>query len=233
MLQGALWAIAITFDVGVPFLFFAEGWKLMPSHFAERYGLIVIIALGESIVAIGVGSHEVVDLGVVTAATLGMGISAALWWLYFDMISWLAVRRLVEAEPGRQQNELARDAYGVLHFPIVAGIVLAALGLKTTLAHVGDPLDTIPAVALLGGVALYLLGHVAFRWRLVHTMSRHRLLCSVVLVALFPLAVEVPALATVALVLLVLCLLVVYEVRRFAETRDHVRHQLAGGRVAE
>ena len=111
--------------------------------------------------------------------------------------------------------------------------MLAALGLKTTLAHVGDPLDTFPpwrfsaasrstcsATSLSGG------GYV-------HTMSRHRLLCSVVLVALFPLAVEVPALATVALVLLVLCLLVVYEVRRFAETRDHVRHQLAGGRVAE
>jgi low temperature requirement protein LtrA len=231
--QAALWVLALVIDVGAPLLFWSEGWQLMPAHFAERFGLIVIIALGESIVAIGVGSHEVVDLGVVVAATLGMAISAALWWLYFDVISWLAVRRLVEAAPGREQNELARDAYGVLHFPIVAGIVLAALGLKTTLAHVDDPLDPVPAAALVGGVALYLVGHVVFRWRLVHTLSRHRLLCAVVLVALFPVAAEIPALATVALVLLVLSVLVVYEVTRFAATRERVRHELAGGRVAE
>ncbi|HEY1315965.1 MAG TPA: low temperature requirement protein A [Gaiella sp.] len=231
--QGALWVLALVIDVGAPLLFWAEGWQLMPAHFAERFGLIVIIALGESIVAIGVGSHEVVDLGVVTAAILGVGIAAALWWLYFDVIAWLAVRRLVEAEPGREQNELARDAYGVLHYPIVAGIVLAALGLKTTLADVNDPLDAVPAAALVGGVALYLLGHVAVRWRIVHTLARHRLVCALVLVALFPLALEIPALATVALVMVVVSGLVVYEVRRFAETRDRVRHRLAGGRVAE
>jgi low temperature requirement protein LtrA len=231
--QGALWVLALVIDVGAPLLFWAEGWQLMPAHFAERFGLIVIIALGESIVAIGLGSHEVVDLGVVTAAILGVGIAAALWWLYFDVIAWLAVRRLVEAEPGREQNELARDAYGVLHYPIVAGIVLAALGLKTTLADVNDPLDAVPAAALVGGVALYLLGHVAVRWRIVHTLARHRLVCALVLVALFPLALEIPALATVALVMVVVSGLVVYEVRRFAETRDRVRHRLAGGRVAE
>ena len=162
-----------------------------------------------------------------------MAIAAAFWWLYFDVIAWLAVRHLVEAEPGREQNELARDAYGVLHFPIVAGIVLAALGLKTTLAHVGDPLDPVPAAALVGGAALYLLGHVAFRLRLVHTLSRHRLVCAAALVALFPLALEIPALATVALVLLILVVLVVYEVKRFAETRDRVRHELTRGHVAE
>src|SRR6476619_7726196 len=87
VVQGALWAIAIAFDVGIPLLFFAEGWQLMPAHFAERFGLIVIIALGESIVSIGVGSHEVVNLGVVAAATLGVGIAAALWWLYFDVVA--------------------------------------------------------------------------------------------------------------------------------------------------
>jgi low temperature requirement protein LtrA len=230
-LQGALWAIAITFDVGVPFLFFAEGWRLMPSHFAERYGLIVIIALGESIVAIGVGANEVVDGGVIVAAVLGVAIAAALWWLYFDVIVWLGEQRLSQAPPGREQNELARDSYSIIHFPLVAGIVLAAFGLKKTLEHVGDPLDPVPAAALVGGVAVYLLGHVAFRWRQVHTLSRQRSLAAVATLLLYPVALAVPALLTVALVLVVLCLLIVYEVTRFAENRARVRQELAHGHL--
>jgi low temperature requirement protein LtrA len=232
-LQAALWAIALVLDVGAPFLFWAEGWQMFPAHFAERFGLIVIIALGESIVAIGVGSNAVVDLGVVAAATLGVAIAAAMWWLYFDVTARLAERRLSNATPGREQNEMARDAYSLLHFPMVAGIVLSALGLKTTLAHVGDPLEAVPAFALLGGVALYLLAHVGFRWRLVHSLSRHRLACALLLLALLPLALELPALATLALVVAVLSALIVYEVTRFAETRDRVRHELSRGHVPD
>jgi low temperature requirement protein LtrA len=231
VVQGGLWALAITLDVGAPFLFWAEGWRLMPSHFAERYGLIVIIALGESIVAIGVGAHEVVDLGVVTASVVGVGIAAALWWLYFDVIVWLGEKRLVQTPPGKEQNELARDSYSIIHFPLVAGIVLAAFGLKKTLERVGDPLDSVPAAALVGGVALYLLGHVAFRWRQVHSLSRQRTLAAVVAVLLYPVALVVPALGTIALVLALLCALIVYEVLRFAETRERVRHELARGHV--
>jgi low temperature requirement protein LtrA len=229
--QGALWAIAITLDVGAPFLFWAEGWRLMPSHFAERYGLIVIIALGESIVSIGVGAHEIVDTGVIAASVLGVALAAALWWLYFDVIVWLGERRLSEATPGREQNELARDSYSLIHFPIVAGIVLAAFGLKKTLEHVGDPLHSVPAAALVGGIALYLLGHVAFRWRQVHSLSRQRSLAALGAILLYPVALHVPALLTLALVLVLLCLLIVYEVTRFAETRERVRHELARGQV--
>ncbi len=231
LLQGALWAIAIAFDVGVPFLFFAEGWKLMPSHFAERYGLIVIIALGESIVSIGVGAHEIVDGGVIAASVLGVGLAAALWWLYFDVIVWLGERRLSQAMPGKEQNELARDSYSIIHFPLVAGIVLAAFGLKKTLEHVGDPLHSVPAAALVGGVAVYLLGHVAFRWRQVHSLSRQRSLAALAALLLYPVALEVPALVTLGLVLAVLSLLIAYEVTRFAENRARVRQELAHGRV--
>ena len=231
VLQGALWAIAITFDVGVPFLFFAEGWKLMPSHFAERYGLIVIIALGESIVSIGVGAHEIVDGGIIAASVLGVALAAALWWLYFDVIVWLGERRLSEATPGKQQNELARDSYSLIHFPLVAGIVLAAFGLNKTLVHVGDPLHSVPAAALVGGVAMYLLGHVAFRWRQVHSLSRQRSLAALAALLLYPVALEVPALLTVALVVGILSLLIVYEVTRFAENRARVRQELAHGHV--
>ena len=225
--QGALWAVALLLDAGGPYLVGAEGWKLVPRHFAERHGLIVIIALGESIVALGVGAEAGVDLGVVAAATLGIALAAALWWLYFDVVSHVAAQRLVEAREGRERNEMARDSYSYLHFPMVAGIVLIAVGLKKTLAHVEEPLEATPAVALLAGVAAYLLAHVAFRWRNVHTLNRHRLLAAAVSLAMVPLALELPAIATLAIVVALLVALVVYEAVRFAEARDRIRHELA------
>jgi low temperature requirement protein LtrA len=226
-LQGALWAVALGLDMVGPFIYGAEGWKLVPGHFAERHGLIVLIALGESIVAVGVGAGAHVDAGVVAAAALGVAVASALWWLYFDIVALVAVRRLENAAPGRERNEVARDSFSYLHFPMVAGIVLGAVGLKKTLAHVGDPLDLVPAVATLGGTALYLLAHVAFRWRNVHRFSGQRLLCAVVLLAIVPAAVELPALATLGILLALLAAVIAYETVRFAELRDRLRHQIA------
>jgi low temperature requirement protein LtrA len=226
-LQGGLWALALLLDMGGPFLFGAEGWKLVPGHFAERHGLIVIIALGESIVAIGVGAEFGVDAGVVVAAVLGIAVAAALWWLYFDVVALVAERRLSNAAEGRERNEIARDSFSYLHFPMVAGIVLLALGLKKTLEHVGDPLELVPAVATLGGTALYLLAHVAFRWRNVHRFSGERLLGAILLLALVPAADELPALATLAVLAGVLAALIAYEAVHFAELRDRLRHQVA------
>ena len=225
-LQGSIWAVAILLDIGGPYFFGSEGWKLMPGHFAERHGLILIIALGESIVAIGVGAEGGVDAGVVAAAVVGMAVAAAIWWLYFDIVALVAERRLANATPGREQNEIARDSFSYLHFPMVAGIVLLALGLKKTLEHTDDPLKLVPAVALLGGVAMYLLAHVAFRWRNVHRFSVQRVLCAVVLVAFLPLAVELDALVSVTFVAVALAVLIVYETVRFAELRDRLRHQI-------
>jgi low temperature requirement protein LtrA len=227
LLQGALWALALALDVGEPYVFGSEGWRLEPGHFAERHALIVIIALGESIVAIGIGAEHGIDAGVAVAAVLGVAISAALWWLYFDVVALVAERRLHHASPGRERNEVARDSYSYLHFPMVAGIVLLALGLKKSLEHVGDPLHAVPAAALLGGVALYLIAHVAFRWRNVHRFSAQRLLVAVVLVALLPFAVAIPALAVLALVLVLLAALIAYETVRFADLRDRLRHEVA------
>ena len=231
--QGALWVVALLIDIGGPAVLGVEGWKLVPGHFAERHGLIVIIALGESIVAIGIGVVGEVDAGVVAAAVVGMAVAAALWWLYFDVVALVAQRRLAGAEPGREQNSMARDSYSYLHFPMVAGIVLVALGMKKTLGDVGEPLKLVPAAALLGGTGLYLLAHVGFRLRNVHTLNRHRLVTAVVLLALIPAAVELPALASVALVAAVLAGLIAYEALRFAEARDRVRHQLAREAVAD
>jgi low temperature requirement protein LtrA len=230
--QAALWIVALVIDLGGPLLFGVEGWRLMPGHFAERHGLIVIIALGESIVAIGVGAEFGLDAGVVTAAVVGIAIAAALWWLYFDVVALVAERRLQNAAPGREQNAIARDSFSYLHLPMIAGIVLLALGIKKALEHVGDPLDVVPAFALLGGTALYLLAHVAFRWRNVHRFSTQRLACAVVLLALIAAAVEIPSLATMAIVAAMLAALIVYENVRFAELRERLRHQL-GQRSAE
>jgi low temperature requirement protein LtrA len=233
-LQGGLWGLALLLDMGEPYVFGSEGWKLAPSHFAERHGLIMIIALGESIVAIGVGAEGLaVDAGVVAAATLGVAAAAALWWLYFDIVALVAERRLTKASVGREQNEVARDSYSYLHFPMVAGIVLFALGLKKTLEHVGDPLETVPAAAMLGGVGVYLLAHVAFRWRNVHRFSTQRVICAAVLAALIPLATEVAALVTLGALTVALALLIAYETVHFAQLRERMRHQLVREAAAD
>ncbi len=226
-LQGALWALALLLDMGGPYLFGSEGWKLVPGHFAERHGLIIIIALGESIVSIGVGAEVAeLDAGVITASVLGLVVAAALWWAYFDVVALVAERRLSNAAPGRERNEIARDSFSYLHFPMVAGIVLIALGLKKTLGHVGDELHTVPAVALFGGAALYLLAHVAFRWRNVHRFSTQRVAVAALCLLCVPLALHISALASVAILAAILVLLIVYEMVRFAPLRAKLRRDL-------
>jgi len=227
-LQGAFWALALLLDMGEPFLFGSEGWSLEhPGHFAERHGLIIIIAIGESIVAIGIGASSGVDAGVVAAAILGIAVAAAVWWLYFDVVSMLAERDLTSLPAGRVRNERARDTYSYLHFPMVAGIVLGALGLKKTLADVGGELDTVTAFAMLGGTSLYLLGHVGQRLRNVGTVNTHRLVSAALLLALIPLAVELPALATLAILAAVLWVLIGLEAKRFVGSRQRAREALA------
>jgi low temperature requirement protein LtrA len=109
--QGALWALALVLDMGGPYLFGSEGWTLSPAHFAERHGLIIIIALGESIVSIGLGVGGGLTFGQGVAAVIGVALAAALWWLYFDVVALVAARRLAEAPVGRVQNEMARDSF--------------------------------------------------------------------------------------------------------------------------
>jgi low temperature requirement protein LtrA len=232
-LQAGFWGLALLLDMGEPYLFGSEGWRLHPGHFVERHGLIVIIALGESIVAIGVGAESGVDAGVVAAATLGIAVAAAMWWLYFDVVALYAGRWLARAVIGRKQNELARDSYSYLHFPMVAGIVLVALGAKKTLADVGEPLDLVPATATLGGAAIYLLAHVAVRLRSAGSLNARRLVGAFLLLALIPVAVRVPALATIGLLAAVLSALVAYETVRYAEARQRVRRQLASEPAAD
>jgi low temperature requirement protein LtrA len=225
--QGAVWALALLLDMAEPFFFGSEGWKLVPGHFAERHGLIVIIALGESIVAIGIGAQVGLDAGVVAAAVLGIAFAAAMWWLYFDVVALVAARRLARAKEGRERNEMARDSYSYLHFPMVAGIVLVAFGLKKTLGDVGEPLGTVPCFALLGGLAAYLLGHVAFRYRHVQTINKQRLGLALALLALVLALRELPAIAVLALATAALWVMIVYETISYGEARARVRRELA------
>jgi low temperature requirement protein LtrA len=232
-LQGVLWAVAIVLDIGGPLVIDSSGWRLMPEHFAERHGLIVIIALGESIVAIGIGAEAVgLTAGVVVAAVLGVAVAGALWWLYFDVVALVAARRLENAAPGKERNEIARDSFSLLHFPMIAGIVLLALGLKKTLEHTDEALKLVPAAALLGGTALYLLAHVAFRWRNIHTLNRQRLAMAVVLPLLIPVAHAVPALVALGGLAALLVGLVAYEAVRFGEARERLRRRLLHGETA-
>jgi low temperature requirement protein LtrA len=225
----AVWLVALAIDyLGPVVIGVGRGWRVAPEHFAERHGLIILIALGESIVAIGLGAGFELGTGVIVAAALGIVVVSALWWLYFDVAAIFARRRLMQAK-GLELHRLALHAYSYLHLAMVAGIVLFALGLKTTVGDVGEPLDTVPGVALCGGAALYLLGHIAFLFRTTGRVFRRRTVGAVVLCALIPVAVAIPALAALALVSAVCALVVAWEVLRYREDRIRVRHpELAG-----
>ena len=219
----AAWVLALAVDYLGPAVVTLRGWRIAPEHFAERHGLIVLIALGESIIAIGVGAGLTLTTGVIVGAALGAVVVSALWWLYFDVAAIFARRQLVQAV-GIAQVRLARDAYSYLHLPMVAGVVYFAFGLKTTLHGVGDTLEAVPAAALCGGASLYLFAHVAFLFRATGRVFRRRTLGAMVLLALMPVSLVVPALAALALVAAVCSLVVAYEALRYRTHRVQIRH---------
>jgi low temperature requirement protein LtrA len=232
----ALWIAALAIDYLGVLRGRGAGWRVYPGHFAERHGLIIIIAIGESIVALGVGTTTELKAGVIAAALVGITIAAALWWTYFDWVSIVAEQQLRRAS-GIAQSTLARDIYSYLHFPMVAGIVLFALSLKKTLEDYGEPLKAVPAAALCGGLALYLLAHVLHRLRIARALGQFSLLRSIgrgrpsallLLLALWPFAHMIPALASLAAVAAVFMLLVAYEAIRYREPRAQIR----GGALA-
>jgi low temperature requirement protein LtrA len=221
--QMAVWALALAIDYGWLLVIGMRGWRVEAEHFVERHGLIIIIALGESIVAIGIGAAGVpLEPSVIAAALLGITVACALWWAYFDWVIYVAQARLAEAT-GEERAILARDLYSYLHLPLVAGIVLFALGVKTTLGHVADPLDVISAVGLCGGLALYFAGHVANRLRTGGGWGHGRPAATIVLLALVPAATVVPALATLGLVAVVCVALIAYEALRYPYARSWIR----------
>jgi len=232
--QVALWVIAIVALYSGPLIDRGRGWRISPAHFAERYGAIVIIALGESIVAIGFAAARIeLTLAIVGAAVLGVAVSAALWWAYFDVYAVLGERILSETS-GVTRARLARDHYSYLHMPMIAGIVLFSLGLRVTTQGAGTSLAAVPAAALCGGVSLYFFTHVVMRVRLVRFIRRTtsdrpgyigpgRLAAAIGTLALIPAALALPALAALALVAALCWALIGWDLLHYREHRVVVR----------
>jgi low temperature requirement protein LtrA len=235
-IQTGLWMLAIVADYVGTALGGFSGWRLpAPGHFSERHGLIVIVALGESIVAIGVGvAKEPISLVIVVASMLGLVLASAMWWAYFDVSALLGEHALA-SEPPERRVQMARNAYSFAHMPLAVGIVLVALGLKEVLLYVSDsshheltdPLPPVALVALVGGVVIYLLGHVIFKWLTVHTVSVVRLAAAGVLVLTIPLIAGWPALVELGVVAFVVAGAVFIESVIFAESRRKIRAELA------
>jgi low temperature requirement protein LtrA len=222
-LRGVLWIVAIAIDFLAPVIAGSGGWKVDPAHFTERHGLIIIIALGESLVALGLSAAgEDIDAGVIAAAALGVVVVSALWWLYFDVVA-IAAERMLASLQGAARAAMARDSYSYLHLPMVFGIVLVALGLKKTLLDIAQPLYAVTSVALFGGAALYLIAHVLFRLRNMGTLNVQRLVCAAVLLALIPVGLVVPSLVSLGLVTVLLVGLVAFEAIRYRDTRHQLR----------
>jgi len=185
--------------------------------------LIIIIAIGESLAALGFGARGT-GLGgsVIVAVVLGLVVAASFWLAYFDFFS-VVVQQLLSERSGEQRTSLARDVYTYLHLPMVAGIVLFAFGMKTTVAHVHAELHAPAAVALCGGSAIYLLAYVALRWRVSRGVGVGRTTASVCFALLVPVALFVPALASLGLVTAVWVGLHAYELIWWREERARRR----------
>jgi low temperature requirement protein LtrA len=227
--QGArtwLWIAALVVDYVAPSLGYwtprlgrsaTTDWEIETAHFAERFQLFIIIALGESIVVTGAtASASALDLAIGTSLMVAFATSAALWWLYFDEVGWRAQRLLSRVD---DSGQLARDAYTYLHTPIVAGIIVVAVADEVVIAHPGSSPSGVELAVILGGPVLYLIGHTLFRLRMIHNVSRKRLAAAAAIVALAPLGGVLTSLGLAACVLAILTALAVAETRnRLADT---------------
>jgi low temperature requirement protein LtrA len=224
-----LWLAALACTYVGAALTGSTGWQLYPSHFAERYGLVMIIALGEAFIAIGIGATGIaLGPGEVVAAILGVLVAASFWLAYFDFFS-IRGESLLAGVEGPSRVAFGRDLYAYGHFPMIVGIVLFAFAMKTVVAHVGEELDWVEAFALCGGSALFLLTFSVIRTRVERrvALSRGRFVAALVFLVLLPLATIVPALAALALVTAVSLALHAYELVWWREARAESRSALA------
>jgi low temperature requirement protein LtrA len=225
-LQTVFFAGALVVDWGGIYITSREGnWRIHSApHWTERHGLFIILAIGESVVAIGVGAAgQPISTPLLVAGVLGIAAALCLWWLYFDVVSRAAEHQLRDAQ-GQVRIRMAIEAYTYGHFPIVAGIIVGAVGVEGVLAHAGDgkPLGLFYAAALYGGFALYLAGHLLFKQRVYATLSVPRLVTVCLLLLALPAAAYLPPLVGLAGLALLLVALIGFETRRYATLRTGV-----------
>jgi low temperature requirement protein LtrA len=217
------WLASLAIDVVGTLRVARVGWRVSPSHFAERFALIVIIALGESIVAIGIGTSELErDTTYALSVVVAFAGVAALWWAYFDFTAIAAERALHRASP-QARGPLARDVFTYFHYPIVLGIIFYAVAAKKTLEHPLDPLSEAGRWALGLGVALFLASFALMRFRVIRRIAWERLAAAAAALVVAVALDGTDAIVTLAAVILVLVLFVAVETARLREVRAEVR----------
>ncbi|WP_196809040.1 low temperature requirement protein A [Conexibacter woesei] len=217
--QVVLWTISVVAIWVLPKLIGNQDFEVAPAHFVERHGLVIIVAVGESIVAVGVGASGLaVNAELVLFAVCGLLLSASLWWTYFGGDDERAEEALA-ALPTRARAVAALDGYGFAHYALLLGIVFVAVGLKSATGHAYDASSTGEAAVLAGGAALFLAGDVWFRRVLrIGAGTGRRAVAAVVVLATIPLGTEVAAIAQVAALALVIAA-GASELGRFAQVR--------------
>jgi low temperature requirement protein LtrA len=221
-LKPALWMVGLAVGLFGPLYVPLQGWRVEPAHFVERHGLIVIIAIGESLVAIGYGARQTaLTASVIVAATLGLLVAASFWLAYFDFFT-IRAKQLLTQRSGTSRTAFARTV-SYLHLPMIAGIVLFAFAMRTTLAHVGHTLAIVPAIGLCVGPALYLAAWVALRARISGKVIGGRFAAAIACAAILPIARTAPAIASLSLIAAVWGALHVYELVWWRDARAQTR----------
>ena len=200
--QAVLWTVAAILEWSTPWVGNRESqssFVIAPGHFVERHGLVVIVAIGESVVAGGIGAAGLaVDAELMLAVVLALLLSAGLWWAYFGADDDEQAERALAGAPARRQPWIALEGFGVAHYFLLLGVVLAAAGIKEAIGHAYDPLETAHALVLGCGVALFLAADVGFRRVLGLGRSPHRAVAALLALATIPLGSEVAAVAQLA-----------------------------------
>jgi low temperature requirement protein LtrA len=219
-----LWTVAVVIDVaGTLRQGEGAGFRVSPAHFAERYALFIIIALGESIVAVGTGlaghTKDAAFAGALAVSFVGV---AAIWWAYFDFTA-AVLARVLASRPEEVRGPLARDVFTLCHYPIVLGIIFFAVAAKKTVAHPTEPLSGAGRFALAGGIAMFLIGFALGRYRIVRHVSYERVTAAIAAIAVVVALPDLDGLVLMAIVVGILVAGLAWEAAHLRTFRAEVR----------